>query len=373
MILWVLSTCNELHPTAQTTRGGDPDAPPRVARALLLLDMTRYFRSSRLTQGALRESRPSTALGTTQSLSKGRCLSLLPPRTLSLRLALCVCAIACAAVACRRGEDTSPAVATANVALARNRVAQGSPVELTYRFQVAGDLSAAPNQRVFVHVVDADEELMWTDDHDPPTATTSWKPGQTVEYTRTMFVPMYPYVGPAKVILGVYDTATNTRLKLTNTDRGDRSYQVADFELLPQTENVYLIYKDGWHPAEVAPENPAVEWKWTRKEATVTFRNPRRDSTFILQMDNPSRAPGAASEVEVRIGDQLLGTVPVNADDAPVRKFALSAAQLGSGDMVEVRLVANRTFVPALEPASKSSDTRELGVRVFHAFVQPES
>jgi hypothetical protein len=46
---------------------------------------------------------------------------------------------------------------------------------------------------------------------------------------------------------------------------------------------------------------------------------------------------------------------------------------MGNGDMVEIRLVANRTFVPALEPGSKSTDTRELGVRVFHAFVQPAS
>ena len=90
-------------------------------------------------------------------------------------------------------------------------------------------------------------------------------------------------------------------------------------------------------------------------------------------MDNPSRAAGAASEVEIRIGDQSLGTVPVGADDSPVRKFPLTAAQLGTGDMVEMRLVANRTFVPALEPGTKSNDTRELGVRVFHAFVQPAS
>jgi hypothetical protein len=41
--------------------------------------------------------------------------------------------------------------------------------------------------------------------------------------------------------------------------------------------------------------------------------------------------------------------------------------------MVEVRLVVNRTIVPALEAGSKSTDTRELGVRVFHAFVQPTS
>lgn len=285
----------------------------------------------------------------------------------SLSLAMVVCT----ATACGQAEDTSPAVATAEVAVERNRVAQGSPVDLTYRFTVAEAPSAA--HRVFVHVLDVDEELMWTDDHDPPTPTTEWKPGDTIAYGRTMFVPMYPYVGPAKLIVGLYDTASRQRLKLGNTDRGDRSYQVAQFELLPQTENVYLIYKDGWHPAEVAPENPAVEWKWTRKEATVAFRNPRRDATFILQMDNPSRAAGAASEVELRIGDQAIGTVTVGADEAPVRKFPLTVAQLGTADMVEVRLVANRTFVPALEAGTKSGDTRELGVRVFHAFVQPGS
>lgn len=248
----------------------------------------------------------------------------------------------------------------------------GSPIDVTYRFKIASDAPPLGHRKVFVHFVDADEELMWTDDHEPPTPTNDWKPGQTVEYSRTVFVPIYPYVGPAKVLAGLYDTSTNERLKLSQTDRGDRSYQVAEFELLPQTENVFLIFKDGWHPAEVAPDNPSIEWQWTRKEATLAFRNPKRDSTLFLQLDNPGRSPGAATQVEVRIGDHVIATVPVVADDAPVRKLALSTAQLGSGDMVEVRLVVDRTFVPALEPGAKSNDTRELGVRVFHAFVQPQ-
>jgi hypothetical protein len=243
---------------------------------------------------------------------------------------------------------------------------------MTYRFHVVGNAPNLGTRRVFVHFVDADEELMWTDDHEPPTPTSAWKPGQSVEYTRTMFVPVYPYVGPAKVLVGLYDTGTSERLKLGLADRGDRSYQVAQFELLPQTENVFLIFKDGWHPAEVAPDNPAVEWQWTRKDATIAFRNPKRDSTLFLQVDNPNRAAGAATQIEVRIGDQLISTIPVSATDSPVRKIGLSAAQLGSGEMVEIRLAADRTAVPALEPGTKSNDTRELGVRVFHAFVQPQ-
>ena len=56
---------------------------------------------------------------------------------------------------------------------------------------------------MFVHVVDTDDELMWTDDHNPPTPTTQWKPGQTIEYTRTVFVPVFPYVGDATIQLGL--------------------------------------------------------------------------------------------------------------------------------------------------------------------------
>lgn len=283
----------------------------------------------------------------------------------SLGLTLTVCL----AASCSSGEDNEPAIATADVSLSRQRVPQGSPVDVTYRFQVA-EVPSAGQYRVFVHVVDADEELMWTDDHSLPTQPSEWQRDQTVEYTRTMFAPMYPYVGASKVLVGVYDTSTNARLKLGNSDRGDRSYQVAEFEVLPQTENVYLIYRDGWHPAEVAGDNPGVEWKWTRREATVAFRNPKRDATFIVQMDNPAQAPGAASEVELLLGDRSLGVMPVGPGDAPVHKIQISAADLGSADMVEIRFVANRTFVPALEPSAKSNDTRELGVRVFHAFVQ---
>jgi hypothetical protein len=278
----------------------------------------------------------------------------------------------CAAVSCTTRNDTSPAVGSVEVVLSKPKAALGSPIEVTYRFRVANDAPPLGSRTVFVHFVDADEEMMWTDDHLPPTPTTEWKPGQTVEYTRTVFVPIYPYVGRAKVLAGLYDNSTNERLRLSNPDRGDRSYQVAEFELLPQTENVFLIFKDGWHPAEVALDNPAIEWQWTKKEATLTFRNPKRDSILFLQLDNPGRSSlGVASQVELRIGDQTVATVPVEPTDAPVRKVPLSAAQLGSADMVEIRLVADKTFVPALDPAAKSTDTRDLGVRVFHAFVQP--
>ncbi|MEZ5285482.1 MAG: hypothetical protein R2712_11900 [Vicinamibacterales bacterium] len=277
-----------------------------------------------------------------------------------------------AAAACGGGADTAPPVASLAVSLARPQVALGSPVEMTYRFTVAADAPPLGERRVFVHFLDADDELMWTDDHEPPTPTTEWTPGQTVEYTRTMFVGRYPYVGAAKVVAGLYAPGSNERLKLSNEDRGDRSYKVADFELLPQTENIFVVFKDGWHPTETVADGASrTEWQWMKKEATLAFRNPKRDVTLIIQADNPAAGANGAREMNVLIGDEPLGVVPLSAAvSAPVQKIPISAAQLGDADMVEVRLVVDKTFVPALESGNAGGDTRELGARVFHAFVQ---
>jgi hypothetical protein len=283
----------------------------------------------------------------------------------------CVLAAIVTLAACSEAEDTAPPVGSIQVSLSRPKVALGSPIEVTYKFTVAPGAPNLGQRRVFVHFLDADEELMWTDDHDPPTPTSEWKPGQTVEYTRTMFIPSYPYVGAAKVAAGMYTPGGNERVKFSNEDRGDRSYKVVDFELLPQTENIFVIFKDGWHPAEVVTEGSGrTEWQWTKKDATIAFRNPKRDVTLVVQADNPASGPNAAQQVAVQIGDQALTTIPLSSASAPVLKFPVTAAQLGTGDMVEMKFSADKTFVPALDASLKNGDPRELGARFFHVFIQ---
>src|SRR2546423_15160766 len=98
-------------------------------------------------------------------------------------------ATAVALSACRRKEPAAPPLATPSVTVNRDRAPLGSPLEITYRFLVAPDAKFDEDYRVMAHVVDTDEELIWTDDHTPPTSTRQWKPGQTIEDTRTIFVP----------------------------------------------------------------------------------------------------------------------------------------------------------------------------------------
>ncbi len=262
-------------------------------------------------------------------------------------------------------------MATPSVTLARPSAPLGSPLDITYKFVVAPDAHFEQDYRVMVHVVDISDELIWTDDHNPPTPTTQWKPGQTVEYVRTIFVPIRPYVGEATIQIGLYTTATQKRAPLNGEDVGQRAYKVAKLQLLPQSENVLVVFKEGWHPAEGADHNASVEWQWTKKDATLTFKNPRRDSTLYLDTDNPGSVFHESQVVQLSIGGQPIAQFTITPGQQVLKKIFLTAAQLGGGDNVELQISVDKTFVPALMPGATSKDPRELGIRVFHAFVQP--
>ena len=277
------------------------------------------------------------------------------------------------AAGCRSKQPEAPPVATPTVTLARQRVALGSPLDITYTFVVAKDAHFDQNHRVMAHVIDADEELIWTDDHNPPTPTTEWKPGQTIQYTRTIFVPPCPYIGDATIQVGLYSTANQKRLPLGGEDMGQRAYKVAKFQLLPTTENVPVVYKEGWHPVEVGEHSScaSVEWQWTKKDATLVFRNPKKDSLLYLDVDNPGGVFTDSQQVQVSLGGKVIDEFTVTPKQPLLKKLPIAAAQFGTADMVELQLDVDKTFVPALMPASNSKDPRELGIRVFHAFIQP--
>jgi len=273
---------------------------------------------------------------------------------------------------CSKG-DTSPPVATVTFSANKARVPLGSPIELTYRFNVAPDAKFDGNYKVFVHFVDADGGVLWNDDHDPSPPTSQWRPGQTIQYTRTRFLPVVPFLGEVKVTVGLY--RDSDRLPLQGLDPADRQsttreYKVGTLQLLPTSENIFVFKKNGWHPTEFAAENPSLEWEWTQKVATLTLKNPRKDVFLYLEFDARTDVfTDRPQQVTVYSGDQTLDTFPANAGVPTLRRIPITAAQLGQNEMAELRIEVDRTFVPAKLPAG-GRDVRELGIRVYNVFVE---
>ena len=291
----------------------------------------------------------------------------------SARVALGITVLAVIAAglsACRRKEAPAPPLATPSLTLNHDKAPLGSPIDIHYKFVVANDAHFPEDYRVMVHVVDADEELIFAFDHNPPIPTSQWKPGQTIEYTKTVFIPIYPYVGEASIQIGLHSTINQKRMPLAGEDVGQRAYKVARIQLQPQTENVFIVFKDGWHPAEVAEHNAMVEWQWTKKQATLSFKNPKKDCVLYLDVDNPGSVFNEAQQVQMHLGGKLVDEFTLQPKQPELRRVALKADQLGAGDVAELVISVDKTYVPAVINTS-SKDPRELGVRVFHAFLDP--
>jgi hypothetical protein len=267
---------------------------------------------------------------------------------------------------CGNKTDNEPAVATPTVTLNKDKVPIDSVVTINYKFVVAPNARFDKDYWVFVHVLDTDGEQMWTDDHQPPTPTTQWKPGQTIEYSRTIFVPNYPYIGQANIRLGLYDMNSGKRLPLDAPEVSRREYLVGKVQILASSENIFLLYKDGWHPAEVDPKNPQNQWTWTKKTATISFKNPKKDSTLSIQYDARVDLFNPPQQVTLKMGDSTIATFTADSKAPKILTFPVTAAQLGPNDMVDLVFDVDKTFKPG------GTDPRELGIRVFHVYIEPK-
>src|SRR5206468_2250280 len=114
-----------------------------------------------------------------------------------------------------------------------------------------------------------------------------WKAGQTIgPYTRTRFVPSFPYVGHATVLMGLYKGDSRLPIQGIAPDEklaAKHEYKVGNLEQLPSTENVRVIMISGWHGQEFLQNNPNVEWQWTQKAGVISFANPKKDVTLFLE------------------------------------------------------------------------------------------
>lgn len=269
--------------------------------------------------------------------------------------------------------DSAPPVAKVSFTPSSPRVTLGTPVELTYRFDVAPGASIAGDYTVFMHVETPDGTRLWGDDHAPPVPTSQWKPGQKIEYTRVRFVPPVAHLGEAVTRVGLYKG--EERLPLETSDGADkgnpgRSYRVGQLQLMPQQNPVTITFAGGWYNVESPPSDPAVTWQWSQKASTLSFKNPRRDATLLLEFDaRPDLMSGPAQQVTLTSNGKTITAWTTETSERTLKRIPITAAQFGTADVVMVTLAVDRTFVPA-RAGGGAADTRELGIRVYHAFLE---
>jgi hypothetical protein len=280
-----------------------------------------------------------------------------------------VLAGAAAATGCGRRQTAEVNDIVPKFEVNRARAPLGSAIEITYTWQVEPTAKKLGEEhRAFVHFVDPHGVMLFEDDHTPVPPVTGWEPGKSYSYTRTKFIPVYPYVGEVDVRLGLAPVGKGERVMLKGEDAGLREFKVAKIELLPQTENIFLVYKEGWHNPESSPQNPSLERTWTKKDALISFKNPKKDVVIYLEADTNSKAFDAPPVLTLAVNNKTGIAIPITNSEVFTRKVRIKAADLGQEEWVDLRLAMNQSFVPRLKGVN-TNDDRELGVLVYHLYV----
>jgi len=269
--------------------------------------------------------------------------------------------------ACRRRKAAEVNDIVPSFTVNRPRAPLGSAVEITYSWTMEPTAKKlGKDYKALVHFLDPHGVMLFDDDHSPTPSTNAWEPGKTYSYTLTKFIPIYPYVGDVEVRMGLYRDRERAALK--GEDSGMQEYKVGKIELLPQTENIFPVYKEGWHSPESRPDNPGLEVTWTKKDAIVSFKNPKRDVIIYLEADTNSKAFDAPPVLTIAVAGKTGLVLPIENSEVFLKKIRVKAADLGNDEWVDLRLSMNQSFVPKAKGVN-ATDDRELGLMVYHLFI----
>jgi len=270
----------------------------------------------------------------------------------------------------KREKVDVQALITPQIKLSDTELPMGYPLEMSYQWMIGPQMAPLlKDYTVFVHFLDQEGKLIFTDDHTPPLPTSQWEPGGRVEYQRTLFIPLSPVVGEIEVKVGLYDLESGERLTLVGKDeKGDRAYLVGRVKILAEDLNSLPVYKDGWYDPEVVSDNVTREWIWSQKEAEVSFVNPRRDAILYFHASSPATDLGSPQQVTLYLDGQPIDSWQCTSSEDFWRKITIEKERLGQDSWIDIRIEVDKVFVPLEQ--GKGKDTRELGVRIYNLLLR---
>lgn len=282
----------------------------------------------------------------------------------ALRLASLGLLVAPGVLSCRGPSPAErPLAIRPSVAVAPASVPAGGPVSLLYRWTIGAGKLPTVDHRAFVHFLDAEGSVLFTDDHQPEPAVSGWQAGRTYEYRRSTLTRAFPYAGRIRVVLGLFDVASGARLPLQGVDAGQRSYHVADLVLAPRDEDLPLTCT-GFYPPEAPPTAPLLVSRFMAREARCRFPNPREEVAVFVHADlEPSGFPKTPT-LSLATRADACHSFPLTLTSEPqLIRLRLPARALGRAAQAELRLRSSDVYTPAA--LLRDADPRELSVRIL--------
>lgn len=245
-------------------------------------------------------------------------------------------------------------------------------VKMNYDFKINKEFKSLDNDySVFVHFWRVKtKEMLLQDDHQPSKFFNLWKSGDSIKYTRVVFLPKFldeydvdfEGIEEVKVTVGLYKSKD-----------GNESKKYILFEKVFDVESASLnapelIYDEGWNQPEFdakIKDPDTRSWRWTKKKAVCIVQNPHKESLLVIR-GGVDKAKIENQKVIFKINDQLLDEfIPESARFE--KEYKISPNKMGTEDEFKLVIETDQTFIPSeLDP--NVTDNRELGMQIYFLY-----
>jgi hypothetical protein len=267
---------------------------------------------------------------------------------------------------CGKRNDTHGIVLT--VKITPKTVTDLLYVKMDYEFKISDDFTPLKKDyKTFVHLWrKKSKEMLLQDDHLPEIKTSTWKKGDTIRYSRVIFIPQFinefdniDFEGyeEVKLTVGLYDPNPGAKDSFNLYEKS--------INVQPASYNApEIAYYEGWNELETDPAiaDPFMRtWRWTTGKAVCIIENPHKNATFIIK-----GGVNQAKKVILKINDTVLEEI-VPETDKFSREYTLTPQMMGDGDEFSLKIETDKTFIPSRVNAA-SKDNRELGVQIYFIY-----
>jgi hypothetical protein len=273
--------------------------------------------------------------------------------------------IAALSLSCRAPRPSVvPEDMTLHVDVTPKRLPAGGPLAVSYAWEVGPAARRLSREyRAFVHFVDPEGILLFSDDHVPEPSVTTWEPGRTYAYRRVVLSSPFPHTGVVTVLAGLFPASgPGERLALRGRELKQRAYRVDQIFLLPRDRDLEPAC-DGLYGPESSAGAPLAVARFLKRETTCSFRNPGEDVVVFVHGTIEPRGFATPPVLTVAAG-AVGGEFPLALTrEATVARVRFTASDLGPRALARMRLAMSASYVP--EAIGQNGDDRELSLRLF--------
>ncbi|GEM_PF-6997955 len=218
-----------------------------------------------------------------------------------------------------------------------------------------------------VHFVNENGVIMWQDDHPIEPSARDWKPNQTYEYERIVYVPLITKVMKISATMGLFEQNSMQKFILPgNGNTGKDKLPVAEISITPPRSpddlpEARVRFGLGWHQLEKNPVEKT-SWRWIADEAHLVLLNPGRPADLYLKGWAPSSILKSPSKLTIMHGDQIVQTFEnLNGNFSLI--LTIDPTLFSDQSETDIKLVMEPSYIPSRIGAG--TDDRTLAAMIY--------